>query len=41
MTEYDDFVCSAVVNPKDTEEVQLIVKWANKHKIPLYPISIG
>jgi FAD/FMN-containing dehydrogenase len=41
MTGYDDFVCSAMSYPKDTGEVQAIVRWANKHKIPVYPISIG
>jgi FAD/FMN-containing dehydrogenase len=41
LTDYDDFVSSAVVAPKDTDETQLIVRWANKHKIPIYPFSIG
>jgi len=41
MTGHDDFLCSAIVNPKDTAEVQFIVRWANKHRIPIYPISIG
>jgi FAD/FMN-containing dehydrogenase len=41
MTEHDDFLCSAMVNPKDTDEVQVVVRWANKHRIPIYPISIG
>lgn len=34
-------VCSAVVYPGQTEEVQEIVRWANRHLIPVYPISIG
>jgi FAD/FMN-containing dehydrogenase len=34
-------VASAVVAPADTKETQLIVQWANKHKIPIFPISIG
>lgn len=37
----DDLVASAVFRPSLTKEVQTIVKWANKYKIPLYPISIG
>ena len=41
MTEYDEFVSSAMTYPKDTAEVQTIVRWANKYKIPVYPISIG
>jgi len=41
MVEYDDFVCSAMVAPGSTEETQLVVRWANKHRIPIYPISIG
>ena len=34
-------VCSAVVYPGSTPEVQSIVRWANKHLIPIYPISMG
>jgi FAD/FMN-containing dehydrogenase len=37
----DDLVASAVVAPIDTKETVIIVKWANKHKIPIFPISIG
>jgi FAD/FMN-containing dehydrogenase len=37
----DDLVASAVVAPLDTKETVIIVKWANKHKIPIFPISIG
>jgi hypothetical protein len=39
--ERDDLVASAVVSPGSTEEVSAIVKWANKFKIPIYPISLG
>jgi FAD/FMN-containing dehydrogenase len=34
-------VASAVVYPSSTEEVQKIVLWANKHRIPIFPISMG
>ncbi|KAI1349860.1 hypothetical protein F5Y01DRAFT_316361 [Xylaria sp. FL0043] len=37
----DDLVPSAVVYPGSTEEVQQIVRWANKYRIPIFPISIG
>lgn len=37
----EEFVASAVVYPSSTEEVQEIVRWANKHLVPLFPISIG
>ena len=37
----DELVASAIVYPGSTEEVQLIVRWANQYKIPVYPISIG
>jgi FAD/FMN-containing dehydrogenase len=36
-----ELVCSAVVYPYTTAEVQSIARWANKHKIPIYPISMG
>lgn len=39
--EQDDLVPSAVCWPKDTEQVATVVKWANRHKIPIWPISIG
>ena len=32
---------AAVVTPSSTQHVQAIVKAANAHKIPLYPISTG
>lgn len=41
VAEEDDFVASAVVYPSSTEEVQTIVRWANEHRIPISPISIG
>ncbi|KAI1504837.1 glycolate oxidase [Biscogniauxia marginata] len=34
-------VSSAVVYPGSTAEVQTVVRWANKHAIPIYPISLG
>ncbi|KAK3372669.1 glycolate oxidase [Podospora didyma] len=37
----EDLVSSAVVYPGNVEEVQSIVRWANKHLIPIYPISMG
>lgn len=37
----EEFVASAVVYPSDTEDVQKIVLWANKYRIPIFPISIG
>lgn len=37
----DEFLASAVAYPGCVEDVKLIVKWANKHLIPIFPISIG
>lgn len=37
----EDLVASAVVYPGSTEEVQKVVLWANKFRIPISPISIG
>ncbi|KAL4790922.1 hypothetical protein BDV19DRAFT_401729 [Aspergillus venezuelensis] len=37
----EEMVCSAIVYPASTEEVQAVVLWANKHTIPIYPISMG
>ena len=37
----DEFVASAVVYPGSTAEVQMIVLWANKYLIPIFPISMG
>ena len=36
-----DLVASAVVRPGNTEEVQALVRIANKYKIPIWVISIG
>lgn len=43
MTIMDDeeFVASAIAYPGSTEEVQKIVRWANKYLIPIFPISMG
>lgn len=41
IAQQEEMVCSAVVYPSSTEEVQTIVFWANKHIIPIYPISMG
>lgn len=37
----EELVASAVVYPSSTAEVQKIVQWANKYRIPIFPISIG
>ena len=37
----EEFVASAVVYPGSTEEVQQIVGWANKYRVPIFPISMG
>lgn len=37
----EELVSSATVYPGSTEEVQQVVLWANKHRIPISPISIG
>lgn len=37
----NDSVSSAAVYPGSTEETVLIVKWANRYEIPIYPISMG
>lgn len=37
----EETVSSASVYPGSVEEVQVVVKWANKHLIPIYPISMG
>ncbi|KAH7134902.1 glycolate oxidase [Dendryphion nanum] len=41
VVDQEDLVCSAVAHPGSTAEVQAVVKWANKHAIPIYPISMG
>ena len=37
----DEYLASAAVAPDTVEQVQAIVKIANKYKFPLYPISTG
>jgi FAD/FMN-containing dehydrogenase len=37
----DAFIASCVVCPASTEQVQAIMKAANTHHIPLWPVSIG
>ena len=37
----DFFLASAVVAPRSVTDVQTIVKAANEHHVPLWPISIG
>jgi hypothetical protein len=37
----EETVSSACVYPGSVPDVQLVVTWANKHLIPLYPISMG
>lgn len=37
----DDYVNSAICSPGNVEEVQSVVRWANKWLIPIYPISMG
>src|SRR5690606_9611697 len=39
--EEDERVASAAVAPRSVEEVQAIVRIANEHRLPLYPISTG
>ncbi|KAF2865470.1 hypothetical protein BDV95DRAFT_507015 [Massariosphaeria phaeospora] len=39
--DFEEFVASAVVYPSCVAEVQMIVRWANKHLIPIFPISMG
>jgi len=41
IVDQDDLTSSAAVYPSSTAEVQVVVRWANKHKIPIYPISMG
>ena len=37
----EDLVASLILRPGSTEEVQALVKVANTHRFPLWPISIG
>jgi hypothetical protein len=41
MHEPEERIASAAVAPASTEEVQAIVRIANRYRIPLYPISTG
>ncbi|KAF2015130.1 vanillyl alcohol oxidase [Aaosphaeria arxii CBS 175.79] len=41
VVDQEDLVCSAVAYPGSTGEVQVVVRWANKYAIPIYPISMG
>lgn len=41
IVDQEELVCSAIVYPAETAEVQAIVKWANQFRIPIYPISMG
>ncbi|EMC92405.1 hypothetical protein BAUCODRAFT_78266 [Baudoinia panamericana UAMH 10762] len=41
VTDEDALVASAAVYPSSTAEVQLIVRWANQYRIPIFPISMG
>ena len=41
VVDQEEMVCSAIVYPSTTLEVQGVVKWANEFKIPIYPISMG
>jgi (+)-pinoresinol hydroxylase len=37
----DELLASAAVAPADVEQVQAIVRAANRHRVPLFPISTG
>ena len=37
----DSLIASAVVCPTSTEDVQQIMRIANKHHMPIWPVSIG
>ncbi|KIW69393.1 hypothetical protein PV04_05272 [Phialophora macrospora] len=41
IVDQEELICSAVVYPSSTAEVQTVVRWANKHKVPIYPVSMG
>lgn len=41
IVDQEEMICSAVVYPSCTGDVQKVVKWANQFKIPIYPISMG
>ncbi|HLF13165.1 MAG TPA: FAD-binding oxidoreductase [Gammaproteobacteria bacterium] len=40
-SEEEEIVASAAVAPDSTEQVQAVVRIANEHRIPIYPISTG
>ena len=37
----DYFVCSAVIAPRNVEEVQNIMRLTNEYEVPVWPFSIG
>ena len=37
----DFFLASAILAPRNVADVQAIVRSANEHRIPLWPVSIG
>ncbi|KAJ3546566.1 hypothetical protein NM208_g1938 [Fusarium decemcellulare] len=41
LVDAEETVSSATVYPGSTVEVQIIVRWANKYSISIYPISMG
>ncbi|EPQ57456.1 vanillyl-alcohol oxidase [Gloeophyllum trabeum ATCC 11539] len=41
IVQQSELVSSATVYPGSTEDVQKIVRWANKYLIPVFPISMG
>jgi len=41
LNEPEELIASAAVAPTTTEEVQAIVRVANRYKVPIYPISTG
>lgn len=41
IVDQQELICSAVVYPGSTADVQTIVRWANQYGIPIYPISMG
>ncbi|KAI1343470.1 glycolate oxidase [Xylariaceae sp. FL0016] len=41
IADQESLISSAVVYPGSTAEVQTVMRWANKHAIPIYPISLG
>jgi len=37
----EELVASVVVYPGDVGDVQRVVGWANRWKVPIFPISMG